>query len=54
MVGPLRRVRGKLVYKRKRGVYSVYSPERDWKRRAKTKMKGWPPKKRSRYRHTAD
>ncbi|MEM2280356.1 MAG: hypothetical protein QXT26_08455 [Thermoproteota archaeon] len=54
MVGPIVRRKGKMLYHRGRGVWSEYSPERDWKRKAKTKMKGWSSKRRSKYRHTAD
>ncbi|MEM3447266.1 MAG: hypothetical protein QXP38_00070 [Nitrososphaerota archaeon] len=46
--------RGKMIYHRGRGVWSEYSEERDWKKNARTKLKKWPPKRRSRYRHTAD
>ena len=54
MVGPLVRRGRKLVYHRGKGKWVAYSPVLDAKRKAHTRMRHWPPKKRSRYRHTAD
>ncbi|KUO40650.1 MAG: hypothetical protein APZ16_04535 [Candidatus Hadarchaeum yellowstonense] len=43
MPGPVKKVRGKMVYHRGKGVYSVYSPVRDRKIRAKHPSKpGYP------------
>ncbi|MEM3629094.1 MAG: hypothetical protein QXE06_06960 [Candidatus Bathyarchaeia archaeon] len=54
MPGPLKYRRGKWVYHRGKGVYSVYSPKRDKARKSTRRLHHWSPAKRKKYKHTSD